>query len=70
MPDIKIVIKELNLAQRGINAAINATNEWDRADVGGVVHTIEQRNALIATFDARMAAVEAAIVAAKAERNS
>lgn len=70
MADIDVIKKELGLAQRAINTAINTVHEWGRASVGNVPHTVAQRDDLIATFDASLADAESAIAAAKAERNS
>ncbi len=70
MPEIDIIKAELSKAQRGINTAINAVNEWEKATVEGVAHTAGQRDALIDTFDLSIAEAEAAIAAAKAERQT
>ena len=67
MPDIAVIITNLDSAKAGLNAARNAAEAWKAGAVAGVAHSAAQTNALSAAITTGCNAAKTGISAVETE---
>lgn len=67
MPDLEILIENLDSARAGLNRARNAAEQWRQGNVAGVSFSAPQRTALKEVFEAGLQAGKDGLDAVDAE---